>query len=340
MPVSLVHIIFAEDGQFFITIRFDVDSCVSSIERPDPALLDTFISYSQARLHGDAQKETEQIAQLICQNVRLSFGSDIVQAQLIELDLGPPDDPARVHIAQFRGQAPQAHTRCRWLGNPYLKIVNLHMETQGTPGAYVEIIQNFGDSAIYAGVPTNRIDIASAYTIEGVLHVLPAGFDHVLFILGLCLAMSTLGHLLWQVTAFTIAHTLTLGLITAGLSAPQWLQVLVEPCIALSIAFVACENCIFTSMKRWRPLLVFFFGLIHGMGFASVLKDLGIPDEYFWISLFSFNLGVEIAQLCIVALFAACCWWAVKKESYRTRFVIPMSAGIGVIGLYLFIGTL
>ena len=340
MPVSVVQINFDEDGNFTIHIRFDVDSCINSIANPSPELLEAIINYSQARWSGPANKELTALAQRICDQVQLEFGTERVKPELIELDIGPDDDPTRTQTAQFKGKAPSAETRCRWIGNPYLKIVNLHIENHQVAGAFVEIIQDFGDSSIYAGVPTNHIDIAIAYTVEGILHVVPAGLDHVLFIVGLFFAMSKMSHLFWQVSAFTIAHTLTLGLMSAGCSAPNWLQSMVEPCIALSIAFVAFENCFFKDMKRWRPLLVFFFGLIHGMGFASVLGDLGIPDDYFWAALLSFNIGVEIAQVLIIALLAACFYWAARKDWYHKRIVIPVSCFIGMYGLYLFAGTI
>ena len=106
--------------------------------------------------------------------------------------------------------------------------------------------------------------------------------------------------LLWQVTAFTVAHAVTLALGTLGLITLP--QDIVEPLIALSIAWVAIENILTSRLHPWRPAVVFGFGLLHGLGFAGVLSDLGLPDDERLLSLLTFNLGIEIGQLSVIAL--------------------------------------
>ena len=107
-------------------------------------------------------------------------------------------------------------------------------------------------------------------------HILPFGLDHILFVLGLFLLSTQIRSLLWQVSAFTLAHTITLGLSIYGvISLPSSI---VEPLIALSIAYVGIENCLSSELKPWRVTLVFAFGLLHGMGFAGVLADIGMPE--------------------------------------------------------------
>lgn len=140
--------------------------------------------------------------------------------------------------------------------------------------------------------------------IVGFKHILPMGTDHILFILALFLSSRKLKPLLWQVSAFTLAHTATLGLVAAGVlpSLPD----IVEPLIALTIAWAAFENILFREAKVWRPLLIFVFGLIHGMGFAGAFGELGLPPNLFWPALIGFNLGVEVGQLAILGIaFAA-----------------------------------
>ena len=136
-----------------------------------------------------------------------------------------------------------------------------------------------------------------------------------------------------QATAFTIAHSITLGLAMSGHITP--LPSIVEPIIALSIMFVAIENMLITELKPWRILIVFFFGLIHGLGFASALKELALPQSDFFTSIIMFNIGVELGQLAIILfMYFAIAKWFRNKQWYRARIVMPLSAMIAVIALY------
>jgi hypothetical protein len=138
--------------------------------------------------------------------------------------------------------------------------------------------------------------------------------------------------LLFQVTAFTLAHSLTLALALLGIfSLPPGL---VEPLIALSIAVVGIENVFFRNVRASRWLVVFAFGLIHGMGFAGVLSDLGLPEGGFWPALIGFNVGVEIGQLAVIALAFAATVWFRKKSWYFKGIVVPASLLISGVGLY------
>jgi hypothetical protein len=138
-----------------------------------------------------------------------------------------------------------------------------------------------------------------------------------------------------QVTAFTLAHSLTLGLSLFNIiSLPSNL---VEPLIALSIAIVAIENIFFRKMRPSRFLIVFGFGLIHGLGFAGVLKDLGLPDGQFLKVLISFNVGVELGQLAVIAMAVALTAWMWKKPWYFKRVVVPVSVLIAGLGLFWFV---
>ena len=177
-----------------------------------------------------------------------------------------------------------------------------------------------------------RADVVLEYLRLGFLHIVPRGLDHMLFVLGLYLLSVRLGALLWQVTAFTVAHTLTLGLSTFGVL--RLAPTVVEPLIALSIAYVAVENLFTSELKPWRPAIVFAFGLLHGLGFAGVLAGLGLPRERFVSALIGFNSGVEVGQLTVIAAaFAVVGWWR-SDPRYRTRVVIPASAAIAVVGCY------
>ena len=141
--------------------------------------------------------------------------------------------------------------------------------------------------------------VVRQFVIEGMHHIF-IGPDHILFVVGLLLLGGGMGRLLQIVTAFTIAHSITLGLATFGLVNPP--AALVEPAIALSIVFVGAHA--FFGKQRHDPrlLFAFCFGLIHGFGFASVLQEMVLPRHALGWSLFAFNGGVEIGQACIVLL--------------------------------------
>jgi hypothetical protein len=169
----------------------------------------------------------------------------------------------------------------------------------------------------------------------GVEHIIPKGLDHILFVLGLFFSSLLVGPLLWQVTAFTLAHTITLGL--AALDVVQIPGFIVEPLIALSIVWVAVEYCLYQQASKWRPFIVFGFGLLHGLGFASVLSDYGLPQGNLVPSLLAFNIGVELGQLLVLVLAVMLVWFIRKKTWYRQRVQVPVSLMIAVVGLFWFI---
>jgi len=177
------------------------------------------------------------------------------------------------------------------------------------------------------------MDIALQYLQIGFTHVIPLGFDHILFILSIFFLNSNIKSVIIQCSVFTFAHSVTLGLTAAGYIAPN--AAIVEPLIALSILFASIENIIHQKINAWRVVIIFLFGLIHGMGFASALKEIGIPQEHFIKALLFFNLGVEAGQVSIIlcAYFFIAIWFK-NKPWYRTRIVYPISSGIACIALY------
>jgi hypothetical protein len=186
--------------------------------------------------------------------------------------------------------------------------------------------------------PADEEPVVGKFLWLGFTHILPKGLDHILFVLGLFFFSTLLRPLLIQVTAFTIAHSITLGLSLLGVfSLPS---AVVEPLIALSIVIVAVENIFFRKMRPSRFLVVFVFGLIHGLGFAGVLKGLGLPEGQFFKVLISFNLGVEAGQLAVIAMASALTVWMWRRPWYFRRVVVPVSALIAGVGLFWFIQRL
>jgi hypothetical protein len=177
-----------------------------------------------------------------------------------------------------------------------------------------------------------RFEIVREYAALGFTHILPKGVDHILFVLGLLLLSVRIRPVLAQVTTFTLAHSITLGLTMYGvLTLPSRI---VEPLIALSIAYVAVENLVTRELTPWRLALVFMFGLLHGMGFAGVLADVGMPRGDFLTALLSFNAGVEAGQLTVIAVAALCVAWYRHRSWYHRRVVVPASLAIASIGVY------
>ncbi|MEO5681067.1 MAG: HupE/UreJ family protein [Chitinophagaceae bacterium] len=179
----------------------------------------------------------------------------------------------------------------------------------------------------------SKKDAAFLYLRLGYDHILPLGLDHILFVLSLFLLSPKLKPVLWQATAFTIAHSVTLGLaMYKVISVPP---AIVEPLIALSILYVALENIFSPRLKPGRIGVVFIFGLVHGLGFAGALGEMGLPQNAYLVSLIMFNVGVELGQLTVILLawFLLAKWFG-NKPYYRKRIVIPLSAAIALIAAF------
>lgn len=201
------------------------------------------------------------------------------------------------------------------------------LEVSGTP------TKADGSPVLVAQTNTETLsEVFVNYIKLGFVHILPLGFDHILFVIGLFLFSPKLKPLLWQVSAFTLAHTITLALGASGLVrlAPS----LVEPLIALSIVWIAVENLLHNGLNRWRLGVIFCFGLLHGFGFAGVLLDIGLSGAHFYSALLAFNVGVELGQLAVIALCFLVVGWMMAKPVYQGRVVAPASLVIALIGAY------
>ncbi len=207
-----------------------------------------------------------------------------------------------------------------------------------------------GQSRVYtftSGQPTVQLfgaaddgrgmgEIAWAYGVLGVEHIL-GGFDHLAFVLALLFLVGFNRRLLWTITAFTAAHSLTLALSALG-----WLVLRtppVEATIALSIMLVAGEalHRRQTWSKRWPAAVAFLFGLVHGLGFAGALKDIGLPDNHLAVALLTFNLGVEAGQLMVLAL-AFAVWKLLARVSQVARARTAALYAMGAMAAYWSIG--
>lgn len=179
----------------------------------------------------------------------------------------------------------------------------------------------------------SKTDTALLYLNLGFKHILPLGLDHILFVLSLFLLSPKLKPVLWQSLTFTIAHSVTLGL--AMYNVVNVSPAIIEPLIALSIMYVALENVFVQKLRPSRIGVVFIFGLIHGLGFASALNNLGLPQQSYLASLLMFNVGVEAGQLTVIlAAFFLFGKWFGNKSYYHKFIVTPLSLVIAAIALY------
>ncbi|OOQ58352.1 hypothetical protein BC343_10055 [Mucilaginibacter pedocola] len=175
-----------------------------------------------------------------------------------------------------------------------------------------------------------KTSAALTYLAEGFLHIVPYGYDHILFVISLFLLSPKLKAILWQATAFTIAHSITLGLAMYHVINPP--LHIVEPVIALSILYVALENIYSPKLRTSRIGVVFLFGLVHGLGFAGALSTLGLPKDNYFTCLLMFNLGVELGQVTVIVLaYYFVARWFTNSASFRKWVVIPVSGLIAVI---------
>ncbi len=211
---------------------------------------------------------------------------------------------------------------------------DMMLRQQGVQEPYTGLVKGGSSAqiALAGGDAVSGWQSFLGYIPVGFDHILPKGLDHILFVLGLFFLSAHLRPLIWQVSAFTLAHTVTLALGAMG-----WVNVpanIVEPLIAASIVFVAVENIFTSGLNPWRPVVIFCFGLLHGLGFASVLGEFGLPEGQFVPALIGFNIGVELGQLTVIAIAFALVGWAIRQSWYRRGIAIPASCGIAAVGAF------
>jgi len=216
------------------------------------------------------------------------------------------------HI-QFIKLAPQDNPR---------NVLQEGMLTLKRPVFHIADVKTGGSVLLYR---------AYRFFILGMEHIL-SGYDHILFILSAILVVSSFLETLKLVTAFTVAHSITLALAFLGIVSLS--ASIVEPLIALTIAVVAFENVFMENFKR-RWMLIFGFGLVHGLGFVGVLKEITVTKQELLTSLFSFNVGIEAGQILIVTTGLLFLYF-LHKASWAPVFVRWSSISIGVLGLLWF----
>ncbi len=240
----------------------------------------------------------------IAAQITLLAGDERLETRLDGADIPPVGNPEVARFSTLRISAPLPQNDSPIIVGWSSSLGGLILRQQGVEGGYTAFLQN-GDLSDpiprTGGSGQTAWNTSLDYLISGFDHIIPKGLDHILFVLGLFFFALAWGPLLWQVTSFTLAHTVTLALATLGIISipPDWMW-LVEAFIALSISWVAIENLFRPALGWFRPAVVFAFGLLHGLGFASVLGDVGLPQGQFVVALIAFNVGVEMGQLAVI----------------------------------------
>lgn len=334
-----VTLTLRDDGAFEADLIYDLDALALGVPLDTD---DAELAAALANLPPDEfTARVASLRELFERRVRVRFDGEPTPFDVSFPDYGTPratdaEIPTVLGVtAHLTGRVPEGASTVgffasRAFGEVHLTIVDagraVEIRSVLEPGARSDPLDLTGPVAA-----PGRLEVAARYAWLGFVHIVPEGTDHILFVLGLFLLSARLRPLVWQVTAFTVAHAATLTVAALGVVslAPR----LVEPLIALSVAYVAIENVLTERLTRWRPLVVFGFGLLHGLGFAGVLGELGLPEHERLLALVTFNAGIEVGQLAVIAAAAGSFGWFRSKPWYRSRIAVPVSAVIGLVGL-------
>lgn len=320
------------DGEVTFEIRASLESFVAGINLSETA--DTnesaqAVAYDAVRaLSSDAlaARFTAFWPQM-AQGITLTADGVPLEPELRGVSVGPVGDVEVVRASTFSFAAalPDGAETVQMGWAPDFGVLVLRQ--MDVPAPY--------DGYLEAGALSDPIPLAGGgqatgwqtffdYIPVGFDHIVPKGLDHILFVLGLFFLAARFRPLLVQVSLFTVAHTITLALAALGhtdfiddvMQASFGIAFIdvVEPLIALSIAYVAIENIFMKGISPWRPFVIFVFGLLHGLGFASVLAEFGLPEETFVAALIGFNVGVEVGQLAVISVMFLCIWQAVRID--------------------------
>lgn len=349
---ALVEISVKTDGTFHIEIRASIEALLTGINSRYKNTKDAPNAQAYDDLRVLPAKQLRQafasFEKTILQEVNISFDNEPAQFHITRVDIPEPGyvKVPRISLIIVEGEIPATVQSLTWyypsrFGDNAVRVRQVDEVNEKWHWSSWQWLKNDEVSQPFSltEVFTQQtfFQVVTTYLVSGFEHILPKGLDHILFILGIFLLSTRMKPLLWQVTMFTIAHTITLGLAMNGvINLPANI---VEPLIALSIAFIAIENIVTPKLHNSRLFIVFIFGLLHGMGFASVLADFGMPENDFATALISFNIGVEIAQVAIILL----AWFVfahllrkqlASEQHYRVTVIVPGSVLIALIGLY------
>ena len=341
---AVADLSFDENGGYTISIVLNLESTMAAIE---PELTDTSQSpnaseYDRLRALPPEKvvNKFEGFSARFLDGIHVLVDGKRMHPEIREVLVPETGDLAfsRESVVVIGGTLPEgaANISWGWVFEFGASILRVSAETDEDPySAYLVDGEQSEDIPIRSKLSRSPLETIANYVFVGYVHILPGGLDHILFVVGLFLLSTRLHPLLWQITAFTVAHTISLALGMTGVVRIS--PAIVEPLIALSIVYVCVENLFTRKLTRWRPVIVFCFGLLHGLGFAGVLMEIGLPRDQFATGLISFNVGVELGQISVIAAcFALVGIWFSRKIWYRKIIVIPGSLVIATIATFWF----
>ena len=332
-------VVLRADGTFQIDLITDLDALALGVpqDADDAELVATLTAMAPA----DFNLLIDRLRTLFERRVRLRFDGEPSPFDVDFPDYGTTaalesDIPTLLGLtARLTGTIPAGATDVEFFASRAFSEVNLTVQDEARSITTRAVLERGARSEPFAlagpAKPARMWSTARQYLRLGFAHIVPQGLDHVLFVFGLFLFSTQLRPLVWQVTAFTVAHAVTLSLALYGVvSLPP---ALVEPLIALSIVYIGVENVMTERLTKRRAAVVFSFGLLHGLGFAGALRTLGLPQQEQFLGLVSFNVGIELGQLAVLtAALSTLGWWR-RRGWYRSRLAVPLSLAIAAIGV-------
>jgi hypothetical protein len=332
-----VRLELREDGTFRADVTCDLDALALGVDSgADSAALAASIETLPAP---ERDELVGRLRDMLKRRLRVRFDGEPAAFEVLLPERGQPPPEGRLPSAlglraRLEGAVPANAREVVFFASRAFPPVRLEI-VRGGARLHVQMLQRGAESTparVRETTEGSRWATLARFLGLGFEHILPEGLDHVLFVLGLALFSRTLGPLLVQVTAFTVAHTVTLILSTYGVV--QLPSRVVEPLIALSITYVAVENLLASRLGLVRVLLVFAFGLLHGLGFAGALAELGLPERDRLLALLAFNGGVELGQLAVILPAFLALGGLERAGLARRKIVVPASVAVGAVGLY------
>lgn len=351
---ALVEINVNGEGAISVEVRASVEALLTGINAQYKNTKDAPTSDKYDELREISGAELEQVfssfhSQFL-QSVYIQANNQKIALQITSVDIPPAGytKVPRISVIKLTGKLPGNAASLQWyypakFGDNAVRVRQIDEANKQWHWSQWQWLRNDAISEPFSltEIVNNKsiLEVITSYIVIGFEHIVPKGLDHILFILGLFLLSTHWRPLVWQVTMFTVAHTITLGLAMNNIIALP--ANVVEPLIALSIAYVGVENVLAKQLLKSRLVLVFLFGLLHGLGFASVLVDFGMPQDDFVLALISFNVGVEFGQLAVISIAFVILRLSIKdSQLYRKVVVVPGSLMIAAIGLYWFLERL